>query len=62
MITDVESPHVINFPENIALLAGDALNTLAFEVIANSAMNGVISADKAVMLISVLARAVALTA
>lgn len=46
------------FPENIALLAGDALNTLAFEVIANSAMNGVISADKAVMLISVLARAV----
>ena len=37
---------------------GDALNTLAFEVIANSAMNGVISADKAVMLISVLARAV----
>ena len=33
-------------------------NTLAFEVIANSAMNGVISADKAVMLISVLARAV----
>lgn len=46
------------FPENVALLAGDALNTLAFEVISNAALNGEISADKAVMLISVLARAV----
>lgn len=46
------------FPENIALLAGDALNTLAFEVITNAAMEGRISADKAVMLISVLAKAV----
>ena len=46
------------FPENIALLAGDALNTLAFEVIANAAIEGRISADKAVMLISVLGKAV----
>lgn len=46
------------FPENIALLAGDSLNTLAFEVIANSAIEGRITADKAVMLVSVLGRAV----
>ena len=46
------------FPENIALLAGDALNTLAFEVIAKAAIEGRISADKAVMLISVLGNAV----
>ncbi|MGN0601748.1 MAG: polyprenyl synthetase family protein [Oscillospiraceae bacterium] len=46
------------FPENIALLAGDALNTLAFEVIANAAIEGRISADKAVMLVSVLGKAV----
>lgn len=46
------------FPENIALLAGDALNTLAFEVIAKAAMEQRISADKAVMLISVLSHAV----
>ena len=46
------------FPESIALLAGDALNTLAFEVISNAAIEGRISADKAVMLISVLAKAV----
>lgn len=46
------------FPENVALLAGDALNTLAFEVITNASLTGEISADKAVMLISVLARAV----
>ncbi len=46
------------FPENIALLAGDALNTLPFEVIANSAMEGKISSKKAVMLTSVLAKAV----
>ena len=46
------------FPENIALLAGDALNTLAFEVISNAALEGRISADKAVMLISVLSKGV----
>ncbi|MGN1133955.1 MAG: polyprenyl synthetase family protein [Oscillospiraceae bacterium] len=46
------------FPENIALLAGDALNTLPFEVIADCAMSGKISAQKAVMLTSVLAKAV----
>ncbi len=46
------------FPESIALLAGDALNTLAFEVISNSALEGRITAEKAVMLISVLSKAV----
>lgn len=46
------------FPESIALLAGDSLNTLAFEVIANAALEGRIEPDKAVMLISVLSRAV----
>ena len=46
------------FSEDIALLAGDALNTLPFEVIANAAIEGKISADKAVMLISVLGKAV----
>ncbi|MBO5449086.1 MAG: polyprenyl synthetase family protein [Ruminococcus sp.] len=46
------------FPENIALLAGDALNTLAFEVISNAAIEGRISAKNAVMLISVLAKAI----
>ncbi len=46
------------FPENIALLAGDALNTLAFEVISNAALDGRISAEAAVMLISVLSKAV----
>lgn len=46
------------FPENIALLAGDALNTLAFEVISNAALDGRISAEKAVMLVSVLSKSV----
>ena len=46
------------FPENIALLAGDALNTLAFEVISDCAMEGTVTADKAVMLISVLSKAI----
>ena len=46
------------FPENIALLAGDALKTLAFEVISDCAMEGTVSADKAVMLISVLSKAI----
>ncbi|WP_242836355.1 polyprenyl synthetase family protein [Ruminococcus sp. FC2018] len=46
------------FPENIALLAGDALNTLAFEVISNAALEGRVSAQSAVMLISVLSKGV----
>ena len=46
------------FPENIALLAGDALNTLAFEVISNATLEGRISAQSAVMLISVLSKGV----
>lgn len=46
------------YPENIALLAGDALNSLAFEVIANAAIDGRIGAEKAVMLISVLGKAI----
>ena len=45
------------FPEDIALLAGDALNTLAFEVISEAAIAGKIPAEKAVMLISVLSKA-----
>jgi geranylgeranyl diphosphate synthase type II len=46
------------FSEDIALLAGDALNTLAFEVITDCAMEGNISAETAVMLISVLSKAI----
>ena len=46
------------FTEDIALLAGDALNTLAFEVIYDCAMEGTISAETAVMLVSVLAKAI----
>lgn len=46
------------FTEDIALLAGDALNTLAFEVITDCAMEGTISAETAVMLVSVLAKAI----
>ncbi len=46
------------FPENIALLAGDALNTLAFEVISQAALEERISAQTAVMLISVLSKSV----
>ena len=45
------------FPDDIALLAGDALNTLAFEVISEAAIAGKIPAEKAVMLISVLSKA-----
>ena len=45
------------FPEDIALLAGDALNTLAFEVTSEAAIAGKIPAEKAVMLISVLSKA-----
>lgn len=47
----------VAFPENIALLAGDALNTLAFEVISNAAIEERIPAQTAVMLISVLSKA-----
>lgn len=46
------------FGEDIALLAGDALNTLAFEVISDCAMEGTIPPEKAVMLISVLSKAI----
>lgn len=46
------------FDEATALLAGDALNTLAFEVIADAATSGTISPHTAVMLISVLSKAV----
>lgn len=46
------------FPENIALLAGDALNTLPFEVISWAAIDGRITAEIAVMLISVLSKSV----
>lgn len=46
------------FSEDIALLAGDALNTLAFEVITDCGMEGTISAETAVMLISVLSKAI----
>lgn len=45
------------FPESIALLAGDALNTLPFEVISGLALEGKISDKTALMLISVLSRA-----
>ena len=46
------------FPENIALLAGDALNSMAFEVISDCAMEGAFSAETAVMLVSVLSKAI----
>ncbi len=46
------------FGEATALLAGDALNTLAFEVIAEAAMSDKISPQAAVMLVSVLSKAV----
>ena len=46
------------FPESIALLAGDALNTLPFEIISDKALRGEITSETAVKLISVLSRAV----
>ena len=46
------------FDEATALLAGDALNTLAFEVITNAVMEQKISAVTAVSLISVLSKAI----
>lgn len=42
------------YGEDIALLAGDALNTLAFQVIAEEAENGNISFDTGIRLISIL--------
>ena len=46
------------FPENIALLAGDALEVLPFEVISDAALSGVIDAKTALMLISVLSKSI----
>lgn len=46
------------FPESIALLAGDALNTLPFEIISNYALEGVISFEKAVKLVKIISSAV----
>lgn len=46
------------FDEATALLAGDALNTLAFEVITDAAISQRISAQTAVMLISTLSKAI----
>jgi geranylgeranyl diphosphate synthase type II len=46
------------YGEATALLAGDALNTMAFEVISDAAIRNVISSETAVMLISVLSKAV----
>ena len=44
------------FGEDIALLAGDALNTLAFEVIADEAVKGNISYETGIKLIYVLSK------
>ncbi len=46
------------YPESIALLAGDALNTLPFEIITNKALDGVISFEIAVKLVNVLSQAI----
>lgn len=46
------------FPESIALLAGDALNTLPFEIISNYALEGVISFEKAVKLVKIISSSV----
>lgn len=46
------------FPEAIALLAGDALNTLPFEIISDKALNGEISFEKAVKLTKIISQAV----
>lgn len=46
------------FGETTALLAGDALNSLAFEVISDAAIDGRITAKTAVMLISALSKAI----
>lgn len=46
------------YPEAIALLAGDQLNTLPFEIISDQALSGKISFEKAVKLSAVLSRAI----
>lgn len=46
------------FGEDIALLAGDALNSMAFEVISDAAMAGDIPPERAIMLVSVLSKAI----
>lgn len=46
------------YGEAIALLAGDALNTVPFEIITNEAKKGTISYKTAVMLISELSKAI----
>ena len=46
------------YPEAIALLAGDALNTLPFEIITNKALDGTISFETAVKLVNALSKAV----
>lgn len=46
------------FPESIALLAGDALNTLPFEIISDYALKGIISFETAVKLIKIISHAV----
>jgi len=46
------------YPESIALLAGDALNTLPFEIITDKAVEGVISCETAVKLVNVLSKAI----
>lgn len=46
------------FPESIALLAGDALNTLPFEIISDYALKGVISFETAVKLNKIISHAV----
>lgn len=45
------------FGEDIALLAGDALNTKAFEIISNEALNGVVNFETACRLINILSSA-----
>lgn len=46
------------FPEAVALLAGDALNTLPFEIISDKALNGEISFETSVKLINIISKAV----
>lgn len=46
------------YPESIALLAGDALNTLPFEIITNKALDGTISFETAVKLVNVLSSSI----
>ncbi len=46
------------YGESIALLAGDALNTLPFEIISSEAINGNISAEDAVKVIQEISKSV----